>query len=301
MSVSAQSSRPALEISAPAKVNLWLEVLGKRPDGFHELRTIMQTVSLADTLRFHRRDDGEIRLSCDAPDMPPPEENLVVRAARLLRERSDCTAGVDIELKKRIPMGAGLGGGSSDCGHTLRALNQLWGLNWDAERLCEAAAELGSDVPFFLSGGTALCEGRGEKVTSLEVNNVFDYVLILPDVSVATAEVYAAVKPALTNSKSRINICTGRRALETGDAHLLGSVLRNDLQGPAFQICSKVKQTAETVQTVMPQPGCYGFGLSGSGAAFFAVCAGPEDADRLAAMLAGKGLAARSVRSADSD
>ena len=146
-SASAEDER---RVKAPAKINLSLEVLGKRDDGYHEIRTVMQSVALCDDLCFRERSDGRIVLRASDRDLPPPAENLVVRAARLLAERTGIGPGVPIGLEKTIPMGAGRGGGSSDCAATLKALNELWDLGLGRDELCGFAAELGSDVPFFL-------------------------------------------------------------------------------------------------------------------------------------------------------
>lgn len=287
-----------MTVQAPAKVNLWLEVLGKRPDGYHEIRTIMQTVSLCDTLRFAPRGDGGICLHAEHPDLPPPEENLVVRAAVLLHNRCGLDQGAEIGLEKRIPAGAGLGGGSSDCAAALRGLNELWELNLGEEQLRDMAAELGSDVPFFLTGGTALCEGRGEKVSPLPSAGPFHFVLVMPGVSLSTAAVYRRVRPSLTKNGCRTTIEMIKGALATGNAELLGNSLHNALQVPALGVSPEVKTAAGVIESLLPQPGCYGYSLSGSGSAYFAVCAGPDHARGLASKLKQKGLSAIVVSSA---
>ena len=149
---------------APAKINLHLEVLGLRSDGYHELAMVMQSLDLVDTLRFKPTADGQINLSCDRPELPSGADNLIVKAAQLLRSRSGLPElGAAIELDKRIPIGAGLAGGSSDGAAALLGLNQLWGLGFSQEALLGFAAELGSDMPYCLEGGTRLCFGRGER------------------------------------------------------------------------------------------------------------------------------------------
>ena len=166
-------------LSAPAKVNLTFEALGRRADGYHEVRTVLHAVSLADEIAFAPADDlslvaeplvaeppGDGALS-SAASAPTGGDNLVLRAARLLRREAGVTAGAAIRLRKRIPVAAGLGGGSSDAAATLRGLRRLWGLDLDADALRELAAQLGSDVPFFVTGGAALAEGRGERLTPL--------------------------------------------------------------------------------------------------------------------------------------
>jgi 4-diphosphocytidyl-2-C-methyl-D-erythritol kinase len=166
-----------LKYQAPAKVNLVLEVLGKRDDGYHEIRSLVQTIDLCDNLVFEPADD--IYLECSEPVLET-KGNLVVRAARLLREVSGSNRGARIKLEKHIPWGAGLGGGSSDAATTLIALNKLWELELSTSDLIKLAAQLGSDVPFFVYGGAALIEGRGEKVTVLAVTEMAWFVLLVP-------------------------------------------------------------------------------------------------------------------------
>src|SRR4030042_1811668 len=166
-----------LNYPAPAKINLVLEVLGKRDDGYHEIRSLVQTISLCDVISFKPAD--VISLECSEPSLQT-SDNLVVQAAELLREVSGCHKGARIKLEKRIPWGAGLGGGSSDGATTLLALNKLWKLRLKTSDLMELAARLGSDVAFFIHGGAALIEGRGEKVTPLAVSVPRWFVLPIP-------------------------------------------------------------------------------------------------------------------------
>lgn len=166
-----------LKYLAPAKINLVLEVLGKRDDGYHEISSLVQTVGLCDVISFELAD--VISLECSEPSLQT-SDNLAVQAAELLREVSGCHKGVKIKLEKRIPWGAGLGGGSSDGATALLALNRLWELKLETSDLIELAARLGSDAPFFIHGGAALIEGRGEKVTPLAVSVPGWFVLLIP-------------------------------------------------------------------------------------------------------------------------
>ena len=166
-----------LTVLAPAKLNLTLEVLAKRPDGYHEIRSLIQTINLCDVLSFKLAD--EISFECTEPSLQT-SDNLVVRAAELLRKAGGYNGGAKIKLEKRVPWDAGLGGGSSDAATTLSALNGLWKLNLTTSDLVELAARLGSDVPFFIYGGTALMEGRGEKVTPLVTSVQSWFVLLSP-------------------------------------------------------------------------------------------------------------------------
>lgn len=175
---------------AYAKINLGLEVLFRREDGYHELRTIFQTIDLYDRLSFQSADKG-IELSTNDPELPTDRGNLVVRAAEILAERIECSRGVRIELEKAIPAGRGLGGGSADAAMTLLALNELWQGDLSDAELRRLAAGIGMDVPYFLVGGTALGLGRGEEIYPLEFQFEVPIVLILPDFAVATAEAYS--------------------------------------------------------------------------------------------------------------
>ena len=162
---------------APAKINLVLEVLGKRADGYHEIRSLVQTINLCDVLSFELAD--KTSFECTEPSLQT-SDNLVIQAVELLKKVSGYAKGIRIRLDKRIPWGAGLGGGSSDAAATLSALNRLWELKLDTSDLVELAGRLGSDVPFFIHGGTALIEGRGEKVTPLAASMLGWFVLLLP-------------------------------------------------------------------------------------------------------------------------
>jgi 4-diphosphocytidyl-2-C-methyl-D-erythritol kinase len=178
-----------------AKINLTLDVLERRTDGYHELATVMQTVDLYDTLCLTTTDDGAVRIICTRPELNG-SDNLAARAAQAVRERLALSQGVVIELQKRIPMAAGLGGGSSNAAAVLLALQQEWQLPLSSADLLAIAAELGSDVPFFLSGGLALCEGRGERITPLAAHwprNMRWLLLVKPAISVSTAAVFRSL------------------------------------------------------------------------------------------------------------
>jgi 4-diphosphocytidyl-2-C-methyl-D-erythritol kinase len=272
-----------LRVRAPAKVNLYLEVLGRRADGFHEVRTIMQAVSLCDELEFSPRADGRVILECSDPGLPSGEGNLVVRAARRLQQRCQVQRGAHVALRKHIPLGGGLGGGSSDCAVTLLALRRLWELDAPADVLAGLATELGSDVPFFLRGGTALCEGRGEKVSPLACPERLYYVLVMPPLAVPTAGVYGALRPGLTScTTGGENVIQG---LMGGDVDLLGHYLRNDLQGPALTLHPRLKEVWEGLQRFEAASGSAGILLSGSGSSFLVLMRDEGAARRAAGVL----------------
>jgi 4-diphosphocytidyl-2-C-methyl-D-erythritol kinase len=175
---------------APAKLNLFLHVVGRREDGYHLLQTIFRLLDFSDQLQFTLRDDGEIKLHTPLPGVPE-EKDLCVRAAKLLQQESGVSLGVDIFLEKRIPMGGGLGGGSSDAATTLLALNHLWGLGWKREPLCTLGLRLGADVPVFIFGENAFAEGVGEKLSAIALPPAW-YLVLMPPVHVSTAHVFAS-------------------------------------------------------------------------------------------------------------
>jgi len=187
---------------APAKINLFLHITGRRDDGYHLLQTVFQFIDYGDTLYFSRRSDGEIRREHPLPGVPQ-EADLVVRAARLLQQRTGCSLGASIRLHKRLPMGGGLGGGSSDAATTLVALNCLWELGLSEEQLAEFGLELGADVPVFVRGRAAWAEGVGERLTPVEPPERWVVVLV-PPVHVDTGEIFSA--PELTRDKQIIKI-----------------------------------------------------------------------------------------------
>ena len=202
-------------VRAPAKVNLFLEVLRRRPDGYHELATLMTAVSLYDTLLFGDDPSGTVRLRCDRPDLSAGPDNLVCRAAELLRRRTGRDLGAVIRLWKRIPMPAGLGGGSSDAAAALAGLNALWRLGLSRAELAGLGAELGSDVPFFFAAPAAWCMGRGEKVEPFALGRPLDFVLVSPPVGLSTAEVFRE-RDAAGRSAARRGGSSGRGGRRRG-------------------------------------------------------------------------------------
>lgn len=175
---------------APAKLNLFLHIVGRRPDGYHLLQTVFQFIDFCDTLTFLPRDDGRITRGSGPVDVPA-EQDLTVRAARLLQQQAGVSAGVDIQITKRLPMGAGLGGGSSDAATTLVALNRLWNIGWETECLAALGLRLGADVPVFVRGRAAWGEGIGEVLTPLDLPEPW-YLLLIPPVKVSTAAIFSA-------------------------------------------------------------------------------------------------------------
>lgn len=183
-----------LTLPAPAKLNLWLHITGRRADGYHELETVFQFLEHGDELSFALREDGQIRLQTEMEGVPH-DSNLIVRAARLLQAQSGTPLGADIWLHKVLPMGGGIGGGSSDAATTLLALAHLWQLDWDEDRLASLGLSLGADVPVFVRGHAAFAQGVGEQLTPVDPEEPW-YVVLVPQVSVSTAEIFS--HPELT-------------------------------------------------------------------------------------------------------
>lgn len=262
---------------APAKVNLFLEVLARRADGYHEITTLMVAVSLFDTLEFKEDHSGDIRLSADHPLLPTGSENLIVRAAALLRQRVGVDRGVQIRLKKRIPLAAGLAGGSTDAAATLIGLNRLWGLRLSAADLTTLGAEVGSDVPFFLHTPAAWCTGRGERVEPVVLGAALWFVLVCPPTGLSTAEVYRGV--VVPESP-----CSGdemRQAVREGRVQAIGDLLHNRLQPAAERLCPAVGEMLSRLATL----NAVGRLMSGSGSTLYALCRDRQEAIRIARQL----------------
>ncbi len=273
-----------VECLAPAKINLFLEVLGKRPDGYHEVETLMVTVDLHDTLRFTDDPTGRITLRCDDPTLPTGPDNLVVRAAERLREESRVTRGATIDLHKAIPAQAGLAGGSSDAAATLQALDRLWGLRTPPDRLDALAGDIGSDVAFFRHAPAAICRGRGEKVNAVRLPQASHIVLVCPAVGLSTAEVYQhLVVPDRPRS-----IRPTLEALASGDGAALGASLFNRLQTTAEQIRPELRQARDAMEAL--GPALDGHLMSGSGSAYFGLARGHRAAEDAARHLDSLGL-----------
>lgn len=268
-----------LLVDAPAKVNLHLEVLGKRPDGYHELETLMVTVSLYDTLTIKPVPEGTV-LSCSDPNLAMGTDNLVTRAVELARREGGCDQGLSVELTKRIPAAAGLAGGSSDAAATLAGLSLLWDLNWSRDRMAELGAQLGSDVPFFFHAPAAIAKGRGERLTPVLLGTRLHLVLVCPDEGLSTARIFADLNPP-TEPKSIRPIV---EALEDGQLSRLGALLFNRLEEVAVRHSPAVRELAQEA----PNWDCAGSVMSGSGSAYLALCSSYEQAETLRQQLVSK-------------
>jgi 4-diphosphocytidyl-2-C-methyl-D-erythritol kinase len=297
-----RSTAAGLEVLAPAKVNLFLEVLQKRADGFHELETLMYPIALFDTLHFEHDPSGEIALTCqqtvvaarssaadrrsppaNAPEsLPVGPDNLVVRAVELIRRRVGFTGGARLRLIKRIPLAAGLAGGSSDAAAALVAANRVWRLGLSHGELAGLAAELGSDIPFFLGRGPAVCRGRGEIIEPVAGLGNVDFVVVRPPEGLSTAAVYRACRPA-------------ERAQSVGP--LIDSLRRGWRARAAAALHNRLQAAAETLspwitrlEREFSRLDCLGHRMSGSGTSYFGVCRSARHARRVAARLTARGV-----------
>lgn len=283
-------SRGSVEVvlRTSAKVNLALEVLGKRGDGYHEIATVLQAVDLFDRLKLEAADT--LSMHTDDPDLPTDDGNLVMRAARLLQEAARIETGARIRLTKRIPVAAGLGGGSSDAAAALWGLHRLWGLRWSRARLQELAVELGMDVPFFLGSGRAVATGRGEHLTTLPGGGGYALVLVNPRVPLSTREVYA-----------RIPI--GWRAESTGTERVIEALRTRNVSKMAAALTNNLESVVEPVLPVIGRmkaallaAGALGAIMSGSGPTVFGMARSLDHARQIRTRVSRVGWACWAVR-----
>ncbi|HKS13935.1 MAG TPA: 4-(cytidine 5'-diphospho)-2-C-methyl-D-erythritol kinase [Pseudomonas sp.] len=253
-----------LVLPAPAKLNLWLHILGRRPDGYHLLETVFQFIDHADELGFAVRQDGDIRLH-DAIDSVPHDSNLIVRAARQLQQLSGCPLGADIWLRKVLPMGGGIGGGSSDAATTLLGLAHLWKLDCTLDQLAELGLTLGADVPVFVRGHAAFAEGVGEQLTPVDPEEPW-YVVLVPQVAVSTAEIFS--HPLLTRDSLPLKM----RPVPKGNS-------RNDCQPVVEQSYPEVRNSLNLLGKFTDAR------LTGTGSCVFGAFPSKAEADKVLALL----------------
>lgn len=249
--------------SAPAKLNLMLHIVGRRADGYHELQTMFQLIDLRDRIEIEVRDDGRVSRPAGAPGVPESED-LVVRAARALQRAAGTGLGADLSVRKVIPMGGGLGGGSSDAATTLLALNRLWKIGFDSQQLAALGAKLGADVPIFVHGHSAWAEGVGDRLTPVEIPGECWYLVIYPGIHVPTADVFQV--PELTRNSPAT---TMRGFLEMGG--------RNDCEAVVRARFPAVAEALDWLARHAPAR------LTGTGSCVFAKFARAADAERVAA------------------
>jgi 4-diphosphocytidyl-2-C-methyl-D-erythritol kinase len=271
------SGFPSLQVSAPAKLNLTLEVVGKRPDRFHELRSLMVAIDLCDELTLTEEPNGALSFDCDVPELAG-DDNLVMKAARLIREVTGCQRGAKIELKKRIPWAAGLGGGSSDAASTLAGLNELWQLNRTRDELATLGGQLGSDVSFFFFTPVAWCWSRGEKIRPLTLGGDLFFLLVAPREGLSTPKVFAELNCQTDWISQEEPEPPGElvKALREADVDRLAVQLRNDLQAAAMRISPAVRDWHQRLSETMAGRAM----MSGSGSSWFALCRDREEAEQ---------------------
>ncbi|AHZ75265.1 MULTISPECIES: 4-(cytidine 5'-diphospho)-2-C-methyl-D-erythritol kinase [Pseudomonas] len=253
-----------LTLPAPAKLNLWLHIIGRRADGYHELETVFQFLDHGDELSFAVRDDGVIRLHTEI-EAVPHDSNLIVRTARKLQEQSGTTLGADIWLTKVLPMGGGIGGGSSDAATTLLALAHLWQLDWDEDRLAALGLSLGADVPVFVRGHAAFAQGVGEQLTPVDPEEPW-YVVLVPQVSVSTVEIFS--HPQLTRDSLPLKM----RPVPEGNS-------RNDCQPVVEQSYPEVRNALNSLGKFTEAR------LTGTGSCVFGAFPSKAEADKVLALL----------------
>ena len=264
-------------VRSPAKINLHLEIIGKREDGYHELAMIMQNIDLSDYIEFENNQIGEIKLNSNSKDLSLNDDNLIIKAANHIKEISkDKELGANIFLKKNIPIGAGLAGGSSNAAATLVGLNKLWDLNLDYETILLLAAKLGSDVPFFVDGGCQFCFGRGEILE--KYNSKFDYGVILlknPNISISTIDTYKKYSKEFcpkyfTETQKTNNIRNDLRINGFNDIKFSEQRIKvkNDLQVIVEKENDSVKKALYLLSNLQ---NCFSFSMSGSGPTCFAL------------------------------
>jgi 4-diphosphocytidyl-2-C-methyl-D-erythritol kinase len=258
-----------MQVIAPAKINLSLRVLGRRSGGFHEIETFIAPISLCDEIKIEQRSGKqEIAFWCDDPSVPKGEDNIVVRAANIFFQKTKITSSISIALKKRIPHGAGLGGGSSDAASTLLALNELFETNLPREALAKMAEMIGSDVPFFIFQSAAVCKGRGELVTPTRLREQLSVLLLKPEFGVPTQWAYSRWR----DSREIPGVSYASQELD-------GQTFVNDLERPVFE---KFVFLAQLKMWLLKQPELGAALMSGSGSTIFAVIRDNTEVDRLA-------------------
>ena len=258
-----------LKLPSFAKINWTLRILGKRGDGYHEIATVLQSVSLCDELVFALREDKKISLTCDDPEIPVDDSNLIVKAARSLSNQH----GADIKLFKKIPAKGGLGGGSSNAAITLLALNRLWRLELREGDLRQIGRRVGADVPFFVSGGTAVATGIGTEIEEVRDSPKQHLIIVTPNASISTATAYAALNaPSLTTSNSVSILASSFTEAFSGDSSQWP--LHNDFEGVIFEIEPEIRRA----KSALLDAGASAALLAGSGSSVFGTF--PDEAAR---------------------
>jgi 4-diphosphocytidyl-2-C-methyl-D-erythritol kinase len=252
-----------LKIKAPAKINLFLKILGKRKGGYHNILSWFQAVSLYDYLTFRKSSDGLSSLKITgAPNLPNDDRNLIIKTTQLMFEKYSLAAGLDIILEKKIPISAGLGGGSADAAATIYATNKMFGLNLANSEMAQIGLEIGSDVPFFFSSGQAEVKGRGDKIRDIELPRNYSILLITPELAISTAESYAHLKMDLTIPEPDIKLFSCK------DFNGLVSILK-DIENDFEKVHMKLYPVLNEIMAVLLDSGAILCRLSGTGPTMF--------------------------------
>jgi 4-diphosphocytidyl-2-C-methyl-D-erythritol kinase len=267
-----------MRILSPAKINLHLRIGPLEADGFHPLLSWMCAVGLYDTIEMEPSREPGVRLRCDRPDVPVDGSNLIVRVGEALRQSQ---MGADVMLQKRIPMGGGLGGGSSNAAFALQGFNEIWNLKYPISKLAAIGARLGSDVPFFLYGPSSICEGRGERVTSIGPPLPKFVVLILPNLSMSTPAVYRRFDEMKLGRPKAIKQHPDWKTWQHLRAEQLLPILKNDLEAPAFSLCPELGELRQNIEQQIGQT----VRMSGSGSTLFTLADDITTAEALAARI----------------
>ena len=274
-----------IERKAYAKINLGLDVTGKREDGYHIVSMIMQNVDLYDTLTFEKNDTGEIILNASSPKIPTDDSNLICKVAKQLREKYGVKDGVSVYLEKRIPVAAGMAGGSTDGAATYMALNKLWNLGLDTKTMCELAVKLGADIPYCIIGGTALAEGIGEELTTISDMPKCHLVIAKPDIDVSTGWVYKTLDSK--KIENHPDIAGVRTAIENDDLKGMCEKIGNVLE---YVTASKYS-VINDIEKIMEDNGAVKAFMTGSGPTVFGVFDSEQKAKEAVEAVKTSGLA----------
>jgi 4-diphosphocytidyl-2-C-methyl-D-erythritol kinase len=273
----------SISLRSPAKVNLYLKVLNKRPDGLHNIVTLFERINLFDDIRFKTNKSGKIRLFCNHPHVPIGPKNLIYKVAKKLQEECNVKEGVDVDIRKRIPVAAGLAGGSSNAATALLGLNKLWNLHLTKKRMVEYAASLGSDIAFFLFNTSwALGTEKGSQIKPLQVKTKLWHILVVPKIKVYSGQVYNGLKLGLTKKRTNVNILIHH--LRKNHLDDVSHLMTNDLESEVVRICPqlmRIKQQMRSLQAISVM-------VSGSGPCVYGLTQTEQHALRIKKVLSKK-------------
>jgi len=270
----------SLVLQSPAKLNLYLKVNQKRPDGYHDITTLFERIDLTDELTFSEASDNKIRITCDHPHVPVGPKNLVYQAAVLLQQACGIERGVRIAIRKRIPVAAGLAGGSSNAATALLGLNKIWKLGLTRPKLVALAKKIGSDVPFFLYDARwALGYGRGDLIKPVEMDAKLWHILVVPKVKMYSWKVYGGLKLQLTKKDDNVNILI--RNLKRGNVLDVSRLIKNDLESVVLRHCPTLRKLQERLKFLQAK----GVMISGSGPSVYGLTTGREEAEEIKRVL----------------